>query len=406
MEKFNVKYYEDIYLGLLKDYIKAEKKEDKEKALKAIEDFKAIGMMEPIQEMALNKLGYSELTQDNSAEVLKKMAEIQVEIDKDPDGVYFANKNKENYRKVVNAIPKIDKDKYSDDIAKAEIKRIKKGKAKRFVKKALVPVAAVATVIAIGLGIKSCSKNDNKSTDITTETTTETTLDPRESFTHPSTDPTTVAPSNNVIPSVSEDMAGIKINEPAATSQTNGSGSNGGSNSGNNGGSNNGGSNNGGSNNGGSNGGSSSSSQTDETTKPTEATTTTTTTPTTTPETTTDPSVPTTEPVETKHTEPSDERNQRDVEVDIHDGKNPEYIEEDENQTYPTYIDTTKNTQSTEATTKPTESTTTTTTPTTKPTTSTIDGMPVEEDPDEQYPTFFDAGEITKSNQKTLTLRK
>ena len=399
MEKFNVKYYEDTYLGLLKDYIKAEK-ENKEKALKAIEDFKAMAMLDPIQEMALNKLGYTEITQDNSAEVLKKMAEIQAKIEKDPDGEYFISKNKENYRMVVNAIPKIDKDKYSDDFAKSEIKRIKKVKAKRFVKKALIPVVTVATVIAIGLGVKSCSKNDNKSTDITTETTTETTIDPRESFTHPSTDPTTVAPSNNVIPSVSEDMKGIKINEPTQTTPTNGNSSNNGGS--NNGESNNGGSNNGGSNNGGNNGGSSSSNQTEATTKPTETTTTPTTT-TTTPETTTDPSVPTTEPVETKHTEPSDERNQRDVEVDIHDGKNPEYIEEDENQTYPTYIDTTK---STEGTTKPIEATTTTTTPTTKPTTSTVNGMPVEEDPDEQYPTFFDAGEKTKSKQKTLTLRK
>lgn len=404
MEKFNVKYYEDIYLGLLKDYIKAEKKEDKEKALKATEDFKAMAMLDPIQEMALNRLGYSELTQDNRAEVLKKMAEIHGEIDKDPDAEYFANKNKENYRKVVNAIPRIDKDKYSDDIAKAEIKRIKKGKAKRFVKKALVPVAAVATVIAIGLGFKSCSKNENKSTDITTETTAETTIGPSESFTHPSTDPTTVAPSNNVIPSVSEDMAGIKINEPTATSQTNGSGSNGGSNSGNNGGSNNGGSNNGGSNNGGSNGGSSSTGQTDETTKPTEATTIPTTTPTTTPETTTDPSVPTTEPVETKHTEPSDERNQRDVEVDIHDGENPKYIEEDPTKTYPTYINIPETSKTTEATTTTTAKPTTA--PTTKPTTGTVNGMPVEDDPNETYETYFDAGQKTKSKDKTLTLRK
>ena len=32
--------------------------------------------------------------------------------------------------------------------------------------------------------------------------------------------------------------------------------------------------------------------------------------------------------------------------------------------------------------------------------------MPVEEDPNETYETYFKAGQNTKSNDKTLTLRK
>ena len=350
MGKQNIRYYEDLYLICLRDYLKAKTKEDKLKVLKLIEYFKNQGNIE------FEKIKASKAT----------------------DEEYHKYRNMNNYKKVASKIPAIDKDKYNDDIARAEIKRIKKERAKRITRKTLYVVAAGALVAIIGSGV-SCSKKKSNSTSSTSESTTETTIETTSETTTYGTDPTTTTTAGTPTFS-SKDNNGITIIDPT-TSQTNGDEIYGGSY----GGSNNGSYNN--DNYGSSNGGSSSSSsETEGTTKPTEGTTTTTST--TTVETTTDPSVPTTEPVVTVNTEPADERNQRDVVVDVHDGKNPEYIEEDDNESYETFIDV------------PTTTTTATTT------SGTVNGMPIEEDENEEYETFFYIENMQKSNAKTLTLRK
>ena len=351
MGKQNIRYYEDLYLDCLRAYLKAKTKEDKLKALKLIDEFKEHGNID------FKKIKASDAT----------------------DEEYHKYRNMCNYKRVASRIPTIDKDKYNDDIARAEIKRIKKERAKRITKKTLYVVAAGALVAIIGSNVVSCSKKKSNSTSSTTEPTTETTQETTSETTTYGTDPTTATTVGTPTFS-SKDNNGITIIDPT-TSQTNGDETYGGSYDGSNNGSNS--DDNYGSSNGGS---SSSSSETEGTTKPTEGTTTTTST--TTVETTTDPSVPTTEPVVTVNTEPADERNQRDVVVDVHDGRNPEYIEEDDNESYETYIDV------------PTTTTTVTTT------SGTVNGMPIEEDEDEEYETFFYIENMQKSNAKTLTLRK
>ena len=358
MVKQNIRYFEDLYLDCLRAYLKAKTKEDKLKALKLIEEFKEHG------DRDFKKVKASDAT----------------------DEEYHEYRNMYNYKRVASRIPAIDENKYNDDIARAEIKRIKKERAKRITKKTLYVVAAGALVTIIGSNVVSCSKKKSNSNPSTTEPTTETTQETTSETTTYGTDPTTATTAGTPTFS-SKDNNGITIIDPT-TSQTNGDEIYGGSNGGNNGGSNSGSNNddNYGSSNGGSN---SSSSETESTTKPTEGTTTTTST--TTVETTTDPSVPTTEPVVTVNTEPADERNQRDVVVDVHDGRNPEYIEEDDNESYETFIDI------------PTTTTVTTTS-------GTVNGMPIEEDEDEEYETFFyidnSQDNMQKSKAKTLTLRK
>lgn len=348
MGKQNIRYYEDLYLDCLRAYLKAKTKDDKLKALKLIEEFKEHGNRD-----------FKEVKASDAT-----------------DEEYHKYRNMCNYKRVASKIPTIDKDKYNDDIARAEIKRIKKERAKRITKKTLYVVAAGALVAIIGSGV-SCSKKKSNSTSSTSETTTETTQETTSETTTYGTDPTTTTAGTPTFSS--KDNNGITIIDPT-TSQTNGDETYGGSYVGSNNGSNS--DDNYGSSNGGS---SSSSSETEGTTKPTEGTTTTTST--TTVETTTNPSVPTTEPVVTVNTEPADERNQRDVVVDVHDGKNPEYIEEDDNESYETFIDV------------PTTTTVTTTS-------GTVNGMPIEEDEDEEYETFFYIENMKKSNAKTLTLRK
>jgi hypothetical protein len=383
MEKKGLIYYEKSYEKLLEDYLKAKTNEDKKEALKKISDFLATGKA---------------ITGNVDTKTLDTEE-------------YFNYRNSINYKRVAeNATfdeEHFNKCNFKDQYVKDEIKASKKRRTLRHLDNTLKGVVAAGAIVAVLACAKSCSnKKANNGSDITTTTTTtEATTDNTVATTttpSESTSATTTYDTDGAVPSMSKEMDGIKINEPTETTRSNG-GNNGGSS--NNGGSNNGGSNNGGSNNGGSNSGNNGSpSQTEGTTKPAETSATTSTTTTTTSETTTDPSVPTTEPVETKNTAPADESHQRDITVDVHDGENPKYIEEDPTQTYPTYINIPETSKTTEATTTTTAKPTTTTTA--KPTTGTVNGMPVEEDPNETYETYFNAGQKTKSKDKTLTLRK
>lgn len=373
MVKRNMTYYEKTYENLLVDYINASTKEDKEKALVAIKDYLKKG--------------------DVPVKVVKAGTK--------PAGSYYEYKNKYNYQKVACRSSKLDFESFNDEKAYEELKKSKSERRKRYVKRTLYVVGGTVLAGVILLNVTKCSgknsKNSGETTETTIESTDETTYNTTSTTsTFESTSTTSTFDSEGAVPSMSDAMKDIQINQPSATtSATNGNSNNSGSgNSGssNNGGSNNGGSNNGGSNNGGSNNGGSSTPTTAE------PTTTTTTTPTTTTEpsatTTRNSEVPETTPVETKNTAPSDEQHTRDITVDEHDGKNPEYIEEDPNETYPTYINIPETTAST------TKSTESTTAATTKPTTGTVNGMPVEEDPDETYETYFNAGVKTKSLRK------
>ncbi|MBR4350974.1 MAG: hypothetical protein IKP98_01985 [Bacilli bacterium] len=386
MEKLNMKYYEVTYENLLREYLNATTLEEKNEALENIKKFIAKG-----------REGY-----------------VVVEPGKGTDDEYYNYRNTKNYHKVAiaatNDFAYFDNIKDKEKCVKDEIKASKNRRKLRYVKNTLKGVVAAGVVIAIALGVKSCNnkKSNNTSETTTTTTTIESTITTSgTTSTTPSesTSATTTYDKDGAIPSMSKEMEGIKINEPSESSETTRS-NNGGSN---NGGSNNGGSNNGGSNNGGSNNGGSSSPAATEGTKATEGTPATPTPQPSATTTETNPEVPGTTPVETQHTEPKNPEKQRDITVDVHDGKNPEYIEEDINETYPTYTTFETSPATTKATTAPTTTTTTaapTTAATTKPNTGTVNGMPVEDDEDETYPTYFDAGQKTNSKAKTLGLRK
>ena len=334
-------YYENMYIALLKKLKSAKNEEEFNTYLAELAEFE--------------KNGY---VQSASYE---DMIAYQ-------NGVHYKNFVESNENQMLEVQNK-------ERTADKEIRRIK---FKKFVRTTIKVAGVAALVILIGAGVHSCNKkkgnNGTSETSGTSETTTdmtttgETTINTIQSTFGNEFD------NDNAIPSLSESMDGIVIIDPTQTSGVNNGGN---GNSGNSG-----------------SGYSDDYIQptdsvtwtvpTDPTTKPTEETTkptegTTTTTPT-----TRDENVPTTEPVQTKNTEPSNERDLRDVEVDVHDGKNPEYIEEDPNETYETYIYI------------PSSSTYTVDSATTT-TTDSLDGMPIEEDPNETYETYF------KASAKKLT---
>ena len=403
MEKKDTIYLENQYIAILEKIRFARSKEELEAAKESLKLFKENGLAGNLNNEVIDQ--FDDLTENEFYDVYDSRCFKK-----------FAEKNSENMDQVLtNQL-------HEKQEAASEIERIKRKKTFRQFRRCLVAGLLVGGLI---FGIASCNnkkKNNATSTTTTSETTTDMTTTTEETtISTGDYTPKTSETSNSsfddskAVPSMSNAMTGISIdgqgnttsettteettkkstNSPEPTTTTTHSNNK----SGNNG-------------NGGSNGGSNNkgSDTTKSTTKPSSTTTTKQTEPTTT--TTKDgDTVPTTSSVKT--TNPSNDKNKRDVTVDEHDGKNPTHIDEDPKQTYPTYTTfetssksttkpssttTTKQTKPTTTTTKTTTATTTAK-PTPKPTTKqTVKGMPVEEDPTQTYETFF--------NPKKLSLRK
>lgn len=367
MKKKNITYLENAYLSLLDRSKFSKNQNDMESAKDAREDI----------EKFITDCDNAKLLQANTYED-KKNKEAREK---------FARENSYSVKSFLNG----------EVSENQEIDRVKRNRRYRRAK-IVTPIVLVGLFAAIIGGAAACNKKTNgNSSDVTTITTIgideETSTMSTSDYTNESTTSGFYDgyDNSNAIPSMSEGMSGIVINDPTVTPTT-------------------------------VNGGNGTPATTGSTTVPTtnnttgtpatEATTTPTTTvaptatPTSTPTATPTPvpyvgddAVPTTEPITPSNTEPnpSDARNMPDIVVDEYDGVQPIYIEENPNETYETYIDITPTTSvaSTSSTTSNTQ---------------TYGGMVIDEDEDETYETFIEIdsdGQIvkqSKNNVKRLTL--
>ena len=364
MEKKDKVYYENLYLALLDKMKTSNTKEELEATKRQIELFKNRGLVSNL---------------DNESDS-------------------YAVQNSKNYKKFAESNNEyidalLDNQVSTDD----EIRRIN---GKKMTRKVVKGVVIAGLVIGLIAGLNSC-KNKNKNNSAVATTTTTTTMNGESTTVSTSDyimDETTTGgfyndyDNGSAVPSMSDAMNGIVINDPTATTTQSNSNNN----------------NNGGNPTTGTTQGTTAVEPTTGTTQGTTSTPTPTVTPTPVPSDGGD-TVPTTSAIEPSNTAPSDDRNQRDVVIDDYDGVQPSWIDEDPTQTYPTYFNPTTTTTTVAPTATSTQGVTTTTTttvaPTATPTPATVAGMPVEEDPTETYETFFNPNKEC-AKVKTLSLRK